>query len=540
MTSTSTLADLSDSSDRCRRLTALATGLCQDAGLGLVVHDGSWCYMPERRAIGVPRADVMTFGEEVCAGIIAHEVGHARISRYHELLGKRVPLIAWRMVLNAIEDARVEAWMCDRYPGVGAWLDHACAAARSRAESAPGEPPTQFLAAIMGATSDPEDDAPGPFARFLADPPVRAVLAQTRAARIRYARERPGVLPSEPEVADSARRAFELARTDIVPQFLSLWDAEPAQNEALFATWGMALAQPGHPDLDLETWAHVLRAVRGESTEYATKVASYWVAARSSLAGYAGLFTEVAALVEHLTRSLEDVLRPRRRLGYERGHVSGRRVDLKALMLAEADPSRPVKPFLRPTLPDRRDAAFALLIDLSGSMRDKKIVAAMRGACLVAEVLARLQIPFRIDGFQDELIPVADFHEGLGTVFRKTLPELAYETEGARVGGHNHPMHNDDGPCLLEAAQYLLAFPAHDHFMIVLSDGHPEGLRSTPSDLTDAVARVRQSGIGLVGVGLGPGTRHVAEYYPDHLAEVPLEDLAQQLGGIIGRLVTRA
>ncbi len=92
---------------------------------------------------------------------------------------------------------------------------------------------------------------------------------------------------------------------------------------------------------------------------------------------------------------------------------------------------------------------------------------------------------------------------------------------------------------MLEAARHLLAFPAHDRFMIVLSDGHPEGRHSTPRDLKAAIAEVRESGVGLVGVGLGPGTRHVAEYYPDHLAEVPLGDLAQQLGGIIGRLVTR-
>jgi cobalamin biosynthesis protein CobT len=258
-----------------------------------------------------------------------------------------------------------------------------------------------------------------------------------------------------------------------------------------------------------------------------------------ALDGYAALYRDVAGLVDTLARNLEDQLRPRRRLRFERGFAHGRRVDLRALMASEADPSQLAKPFMRPNIPDRRTAAFGLLVDLSGSMRGQKIEAALRGACLMAEVLARLDLPFRMDGFQDELIPIVDFHQGLGPALRATLPELALEPEGARLGGHNVPRQNDDGPCLLEAADHLLKHPARDQFLIVISDGKPEGRHSAPRDLHDAVRTLAAQGLAPIGIGLGPGTSHVADYYPHHLANVPLGDLARRLGGVIGRLATQ-
>jgi len=216
-----------------------------------------------------------------------------------------------------------------------------------------------------------------------------------------------------------------------------------------------------------------------------------------------------------------------------------RRVDLKVIMSHEADPRRPLRPFERRPIPDRRDAVVSLLVDLSGSMRGAKIAAAIDGVCLLAETLARLQIPCRIDGFQDELIPLSDPFDGLGPRLRAVLPELVDEVAGVRTGGRNRPSFNDDGTCLLDAARHLLRHPARDKLLIVVSDGRPEGRRSNALDLSCAIRDVAREDIALVGVGLGPGTQHVSDYYPDHLAEVPVERFATRLGQVLSHMLLR-
>ena len=110
------------------------------------------------------------------------------------------------------------------------------------------------------------------------------------------------------------------------------------------------------------------------------------------------------------------------------------------------------------------------------------------------------------------------------------------EITGERSGGNNHPGHNDDGPCVREAAEQLLDWPATEHVLLVVSDGLPEGRHSTPADLHAAVndlATVR--GLKLVGIGLGTGTEHVKDFYPESAADVPADQLAATIGQLLRR-----
>ena len=45
--------------------------------------------------------------------------------------------------------------------------------------------------------------------------------------------------------------------------------------------------------------------------------------------------------------------------------------------------------------------------------------------------------------------------------------------------------------------------------------------------------------IGLIGVGLGPDTGHVSDYYPTAIADVPVERFAYEMGRLLEALVTR-
>lgn len=252
---------------------------------------------------------------------------------------------------------------------------------------------------------------------------------------------------------------------------------------------------------------------------------------------YAEAYRRVGPQVQTLTQHLEQILRPRQRLQERSGYPSGRRVNLRRLMAFEADPRRYAELWNRSTIPDRRSVAVSLLVDLSGSMRNEKAQAALLGTVLLVETLARLDVPFAVNGFQDVLVPLVGFGEGLTPTSRKALSELTQEVKGSRRGGNNQPDYNDDGPCLLDAAKQLLGWSASSRLLIVVSDGAPEGRRSGAEDLTQAVACLADEPLGLVALGLGPGTAHVTRFYADAVADVPIDRFAQEIGRLIERIV---
>jgi cobalamin biosynthesis protein CobT len=253
---------------------------------------------------------------------------------------------------------------------------------------------------------------------------------------------------------------------------------------------------------------------------------------------YDRAMARVAGQLHHLTSALEDLLRPRRRLHETAGYRSGHRLDLRRVMSFEADPRQWDKLWRRKSIPDRHQTAVSLLVDLSGSMSGPKTDAAQAGTVLMAEALHRLQIPFAINGFQDRLIRFADFNEGLTERIRNSLGEMPLEVAARRPGGNNVPGFNDDGPCLREAAEQLLSTPADDRILIVASDGMPAGRRSTEQDLRNVIRLLaREPRLWLIGVGIGPDTDHVSNFYPHSRASVPLEQFAGVLAGLLRALL---
>lgn len=250
---------------------------------------------------------------------------------------------------------------------------------------------------------------------------------------------------------------------------------------------------------------------------------------------YEAALEELGSQVDDLTRRMEDILRPRRRLGSKTGYPSGSRVSLTRLMEFEADPRRYSELWSRKTLPDRRDAAILMLVDLSGSMLGGKDHAALLGTIMLAETLSRLAVPFAVYGFQDELIPFIELGDPLDQAARSALGTMPAEVSGNRQGGHNCPLYNDDGPCLLEAAEHLLERREADRVLIAISDGLPEGRTSSVEDLRlaiDGLTRPPRE-IQLIGVGLGPDTAHVQALYPQSRADVPVEQFAETIAGLL-------
>jgi Mg-chelatase subunit ChlD len=256
---------------------------------------------------------------------------------------------------------------------------------------------------------------------------------------------------------------------------------------------------------------------------------------------YEQLYEQVSHQVNHLADHLQRVLVPRKRLGARSGYPSGQRVDMRKVVQFEADPRRYNQLWVRKTIPERQNTAVLLLVDLSGSMRGERIEAALAGTILMVETLARIQVPFSVMGFQDVLIPFVRFEQRMTSALRKELLRMREEVDGDRAGGNNNPSYNDDGPCVAEAAELLQAFPATDRFLIVVSDGLPEGERSNADDLHDAIRHLsrRDVPVEVIGVGLGEETGHVEAFYPVSIARVPVPEFARRLGSLVESLILR-
>ncbi|MBX2798272.1 MAG: hypothetical protein KTR31_11400 [Myxococcales bacterium] len=585
-----------------RELGSLAVGLCLDAGIGLEVASGGWSFDPIRRIIRVSAEGLETEGPEYCAGIVAHEVGHFFISRYTMLPVDFPSLRSGRTLLNAIEDPRVDRWITSRYPGARPWQNLALVDEMNYPPGTPDfmifcmecavegdknwRPSTQELPEHVVEGLRITRDARRAYAHL--QPPTDVDRAVEPDVPERYRDEVWPILsgvrwiPSrrEQRVQLSAYDALCLAEDHIFDVAEELY----LEDRRRIACWlashpahagrgrrmmeqgqpGPVVAQAlqeGAPDRPPPPWAeqlaqelldgvvsgavhvpmvvHVGPRPRGrpwdERVPELPPLPRIWRPSSDYDRAYADVSDQVDQLVQHL----EEILRPRKRLRERGGHPTGRKVDLRRLMAFEADPRRYDELWVRTTIPDRRNAAIGLLVDLSGSMQGQKTRSALLGTILLAETLHRLEVPFAIDGFQDVLIPLHAFGETMGPATRQRISEIPQEVGGCRHGGNNQPGYNDDGPCLLEFAEKVMDHPAADRICIVVSDGMPEGRRSNKSDLHNAVTQLTESSMGmrLIALGLGPNTQHVRTFYPESVADVPLPQFAETIGNLVERVL---
>lgn len=587
-------------------LSALAAGLCQDAGVAIEVYPGPWQWDPLRRVIRVSAHDLEQHGPDYCAGVLANEVGHFFITRHH-LLRHDFPepeapsQVAGELLLDALEDPRVDQWIAERYPGVERW--HAAAYGEPTLIN-PGLPDflvfchacAQEERAFLGVSAAVADALTETWearhAYTETAPSTDAVAFGSKGLRARYqfqvwpALVTPRWVPApyEQVIQISAVEALRLAQAEIFPAAARLYagDVEAIERylndrpeRAARARRMMKAGQARelmvqvrhHPGRSALTsgWAHDLARELLEAMLIEGRPRRLVRATGPGLPGdpsimpppppppdlpplhiewrppsnYDRAHARVAEQIERLTKHLDEVLRPRKRLHERSGYPSGRHVDLRKLMQFEADPRRYTELWVRSTIPDRRDVAVTLLVDLSGSMSGDKIESALLGTILMAETLDRLSVPFAVIGFQDVLVPLRSFDQPFDDAARMAIAEMPQEVGACRHGGNNQPSYNDDGPCLMEAAEDLMGYAASERVLIVVSDGLPEGRRSSREDLSRAVDRITAPGVGveLIGLGLGPGTQHVRTYYPESVANVPVARFSDEIARLVERVL---
>jgi len=567
---------------RFRTLQFLLRAVCDALDISLKIAD-SWHFSPDDRSIYVSSKSIMQNDIFENAWILMHEIGHIEISRYHKFCPSLEQKFPWSIFFNSIEEERVNRWMISLYPPMKDWYDHNLKSMYSDvSEVYPllrqfnygcvtfwnGMSLDSFCPDVAQALMITQESR----AKYITTVPNRLAEGSVRRDKVGNARL------IESEVMSSARSAFDLAMTEIFPVALKLFSLDVAKFHTFMKSkpglWKNRerLSQALSPKASLklvhgskgsevdekvlqakECEPHVLKlyltsfdmsSLRGLKAGKVLGPGGLTRVTESSPSGVRpfapkeGTAPDYAKTVQALEPQIESLRQDfgkliRRSMNKLSGRFSsGPKVDLRAAMQFAADARSYDRLWKRRRdMGENTNSAFMLLVDLSGSMGGSKIDVAFQGAILIVETLARIGVPVAVYGFQDRLLKFKGFEDGVRTTISEMFTKMFQEVEGNCPGGNNKPIYNDDGPCLLDAAKLIGALPVQQKVLIVISDGHPEGRQSNSGDLHSAVKMVsKDPSINLIGIGLGPNTEHVRQYYPDAVANVETEELSAVLG----------
>lgn len=221
---------------------------------------------------------------------------------------------------------------------------------------------------------------------------------------------------------------------------------------------------------------------------------------REKMTDYDKAYEEVADIVNSLYNRLKKIFLPERHPKWRKGYPSGSRLDLEKAMQAEADPRYLEKLWERKTIPHKFDYRFSLLVDTSGSMGGEKIEETFKGVVVLAEVLEKLGIQYEITAFSDSSRIFKQWREKLNKEKRDHLSQIK------SFGGGGTETTAATQKSYLECSKNL----GKNNFLLTLTDGQPNNSES----LKQLLEKIKKEGkIKLVGIGLGPDTEFVKDFY---------------------------
>lgn len=248
---------------------------------------------------------------------------------------------------------------------------------------------------------------------------------------------------------------------------------------------------------------------------------------------YEQMRREVLPLIDNLENDLREIFVQRRAQKWESGFRSGRKIDIKRRIQEKAKGLSAVesKAWQKRELPQEKDYAISLLVDLSGSMRGEKIRETFKATIVLAEVLNRLSINTEILGFNDKLYEYQPFGENMSKDVREHIGGMLQEVDTPAAS------YNDDGWAVQQASERLARQKTAEKFLFVLSDGIPEESNKHPKsryDLETIVSSIsKETDQKLIGLGIGKGTDHVGYYYPNSVANIGVSEMSEKLADVI-------
>ncbi|WP_340695770.1 vWA domain-containing protein [Hydrogenobacter thermophilus] len=216
---------------------------------------------------------------------------------------------------------------------------------------------------------------------------------------------------------------------------------------------------------------------------------------------YHTIMRSVMPFVESMKKRFQRLL-PESEEGWIWGYPHGRRIDYRRIHMEI--PTKRGLIYQRRLLPEKKQLAFKLLLDISSSMKkEDKIENAVKSLLLFSEVLNDMKMPFSIDTFSEKVFSIKSFEEDY-IASRTKIVRL----EDLLGGGTNIEK------ALLVSGEDLEIFCKKNSIrgvMIIFSDGEPtKGLRGEP--LKDLIRQLKGK-FPIVGIGVGEIKNFVEEYF---------------------------
>ena len=525
--------------------------------------------------------------EDVAKGSAAHEAGHLAITRKHCVVPEELlALPGFAAMLAATEERATDNVVHVRFPGAGAWLRRARQtdvaknlAVADRVQRQQGLP--RYLQLCNAITFEPYGFPTGDCSAE-----VQAVFASIRDDVARLEQTLPADHSTERQVREAAIERYRIAYDRIWPLVQPLVAADVRDEACKQLAQRNAGAGPGpgpggQPaatppgDASGQDMQEALEALPEDERHALQAQAERALAELEAALGHAqtgtlepgagrnvpmpgdsgppqgsasihrameelsasrtpwdATYAQVRALDAELTGRLEDIFAPSR-AGHLRRRLTGARLNLRSVFRWEARRAAGAtdldnRLFETRDHPEARDHAVTILVDMSGSMSGDKIAQAFAAVVLLVEVLSRLDIAIEVLGFRDTVLPFKDFDQPLANAVRERMEAIPHSADNG----------NADGPCLLQASQRLGRNPAKVKILLAISDGMPSDGDDPERALRDAVAHIVSSTDQiLIGIGLGPGTEHVGDFYPASLASTAAADLPRLLADILEHVI---
>lgn len=519
-------------------------------------HDCAWSFNWKTGCITVNPADLLMRPRDFLLGLVIHEAGHAGLTRLHHMVPRSLlENMAIHMLLNAIEDCRIESALVERLPGCDPWVklyNNTLFADLLEIDSNKMEEDQAggFLASILCRWWYGKYPASLPnLARNALDeawPYIELAIAARPPSqcpdpletRRKYERhpvhvcyrgvdESDELSPMELEVRMSQYEMWEIVWRKILPIFQTL--IEKAMSP-------------------LGVLARFLQEMKIRVVTVMDREASNGVAASSDLndaaarsrfeclAGFAKQrLAQISAgqrdyheaqlryheAIERITHEMLETLtaisRPRR----QRFFRSGQQLDTRQAMQYEANPELHDTLWMRQNIPSKPDPAFMILADASHSMMGEKAYSTFNALVMLRESCLRIGIPLTIIIFDSGARVAQAWFEPCSNTTVSMLCSL-----------RNHPGGGTNmTQGLMLACEQATSMPNRDRHLWLLSDGEPDDFIKTKCQIQQAREHFRS----ITALGLGPDTESLKKLIPHSLTNLSSEELP----GLAGRIFKR-
>lgn len=516
-----------------------------------------WYFHPKTRTINADRSDLDTKSAEYCRGLATHEAAHAAITRYHDLIPKKLlKITAVATLVNVIEDCRIEEWMQKRLPGCRAWVEQYNETLFSpflKEDGLPNSASGQFCMSILSRWwygKVPKNikpivldalDETWPDIRMAIDAQPPATLIENTYIQNLYRLHPTSRAYLSKDIFDAPNGTEMLVR---MYQF-NMWGIVYNRVLPVFKRLNQHDEKTEAKVLDLE---HLLNSIRPVPSPNQLPVSARvingggWTLAvgdgpSSAPAGggaseaiqkalgvspqdmylqtWKQLYSQIDELAESLIRILENSCRTK----WKRFQSFGARLDVKMVMQYEADRTLYNRIWQHRSNPKRIDPGFVLLLDTSGSMKGDPIRHAFKAVVLITEVCSRLSIPLDIWTFNSKAHHIQSWDSPIDEQTRLQLGAIIQNCQG--------------GTLMSKAVSRVMVqmdeLPHKDKAIFVLGDGVPNNQSATLS----AVRQLEALGCAVVGLGIGEESTGLNRFFRNGLYGVPIEQVPSSLAKLL-------